>query len=100
MISGFHCEGDENCALLRHYAVSSDNYLPAFFDPPDDGTDRLSRNFGKKLPLFAVQLPSGAVLRNELCHILRVASTAGCCISDIVTSEAVSEPHTKDDRRM
>jgi hypothetical protein len=33
MISGFHHEVDEICALLGHYAVSSGNYLPAFFDP-------------------------------------------------------------------
>ena len=30
MTSGFHCEVDENCALLAHYTVSSGNYLPAF----------------------------------------------------------------------
>ena len=32
MISGFHCEVDENCALLGYYTVSSGNYLPAFRD--------------------------------------------------------------------
>jgi hypothetical protein len=38
VISGFHCEEDENCALLGYYTVSS---------------GRLSQNIGKKLPPFA-----------------------------------------------
>jgi len=54
----------ENGALLGYYAASSDNFLPTFRDnlsvpssgvknPKDeDGTDRLSRNVGKKLPLL------------------------------------------------
>jgi hypothetical protein len=28
--SGFHREVDENCALLGHYAVGCDNFLPTF----------------------------------------------------------------------
>ena len=32
MISGFHCEADENCALLGYHTASSGNYLPAFRD--------------------------------------------------------------------
>jgi len=36
--SGFHCEEDENCALVGYYAASS---------------GRLSQNIGKKLPLLA-----------------------------------------------
>jgi len=54
----------ENCALLGYYAASSDNLLLTFRDnlsvpssgfknPFQDGTDRLSRNVGKKLPLLA-----------------------------------------------
>jgi len=42
---------DENCALLSHYAVSSGNVFG--FLIPEDGTDRLSQNVGKKLPLLA-----------------------------------------------
>jgi len=30
--SGFHCEVDENCAVLGYYAASSGNVLPAFRD--------------------------------------------------------------------
>jgi len=30
--SGFRREGDENGALLGHYAASSDKYLPTFLD--------------------------------------------------------------------
>jgi len=30
MISGFHLEVAENCALLGYYAVSSGNFLPTF----------------------------------------------------------------------
>jgi len=60
---------DENCTLLSYYAASSDNYLPTFRDnlsvqvsgviiflgflTPEDDTDRLSRNVGKKLRLLA-----------------------------------------------
>jgi hypothetical protein len=72
MISGFGCEVDENCTLLDYYAVSSGNFLPTFnlsvissgfkqshlqgsrFLKPEDATNRLSRNVGKKLPLLAV----------------------------------------------
>jgi hypothetical protein len=46
VISGFHCDGDENCTLLGYYAyvVVSSYQL---------GTRRLSQNIGKKLSLFA-----------------------------------------------
>jgi len=57
---------DENCALLGHYAGSNSNSLPTFRETDlshfqgfgiqvtlEDGTDRLSQNFGKKLPLLA-----------------------------------------------
>ena len=50
----------KNCALLGYYAVSSGNFLPTSRDNlsvpssgAEDGTDRLSRNVGKKLPLLA-----------------------------------------------
>jgi hypothetical protein len=54
----------ENCALLGYYAASSVNLLPTFRNylsvpssgfknPFQDGTDRLSRNVGKKLPPLA-----------------------------------------------
>jgi hypothetical protein len=61
----------ENCAVLGYYAASSSNFLPTFRDKLsvpssrvenpkriqgflalEDGTDRLSQNFGKKLPLL------------------------------------------------
>jgi hypothetical protein len=32
VISGFHREADENCALLCYYAASSSNFLPTFRD--------------------------------------------------------------------
>ena len=32
MISDFHRESDENCALLGHYAASSGKFLPTFRD--------------------------------------------------------------------
>jgi hypothetical protein len=32
MISSFHCEADENCALLVYYAACSGNFLPTFRD--------------------------------------------------------------------
>ena len=51
------------CFLLRYYAESSGNFLPTFRDnlsvsysrglDHEEGTDRLSRNVGKKLPLLA-----------------------------------------------
>ena len=64
-------EVNENCALLGCYAASNGNFLPKFRDNlsvpscgfwnlrvqeffnPEDGTDRSSRNVGKKLPLLA-----------------------------------------------
>ena len=65
LISVFRREVDENCPLLGYYAVSSGSFLPTFRDnlsvsssgvknlDPGDGTDRMSRNIGKKLPLLA-----------------------------------------------
>jgi hypothetical protein len=60
----------ENCTLLDYYAASSGNFLLKFqekpigpifrvqksrekFLTPEDGTDRLSQNVGRKLPLSA-----------------------------------------------
>jgi hypothetical protein len=64
VISGFRREADENCALLDCYAASSGNSLPTFRDnlsisslwflTLEYETDRLSRNFGKELPLLAL----------------------------------------------
>jgi hypothetical protein len=65
VISGFHLEVDENCALLGYDATSSGNSLPTFRDnllvpssrikskSLENGTDKLSRNVGKELPLLA-----------------------------------------------
>jgi hypothetical protein len=60
VVWGFRREVDKNCALLSYYAASSGNFLPPFrdnlsvqFSKNDDGTDRLSRNAGKELPLLA-----------------------------------------------
>ena len=62
---------DDNCALLFHYTASSGNFLPMFRDKlsvpssrfknqescgilnSEDGTDILSQNVGKKLPLLS-----------------------------------------------
>jgi hypothetical protein len=77
MILNFHCNADEICAPLGYNTVSSGN-LPTFQDNVsvpssrvkkskksresklfldfltlEDGTDRLSRNVGKGLPLDA-----------------------------------------------
>jgi hypothetical protein len=43
----------ENCTFLGYYAASSGNLLPTFLTL-EDGTKRLSRNVGKKLPLVTV----------------------------------------------
>ena len=73
VIPAFRREVDENCVLLGCYAASSFNFLPTFRDNlsgpffsvqeswnfglgllnREDGTDGLSRNVGKKLPLLA-----------------------------------------------
>jgi hypothetical protein len=64
----------ENCAPLGLFAVSSGNSLPTFRDKLSSPTfkskesgldpwswdDRLSRNVGKKLPLFTAKWPRGA----------------------------------------
>jgi len=60
VISGFHCALDENCALLRHYAASNCDFFYLRFgttQKPEDGTDRLSRNVGNKLPLSLRNIP-------------------------------------------
>jgi len=60
MISGFCCEVDEICTLLGYYTVYIVISLQMFWDNLpgflilEDGTDRLSRNIGKGLSLYAV----------------------------------------------
>jgi hypothetical protein len=51
VISGFLHEVDGNCTLLCYCAASSGNFLPTL--KPEDGTDNLSQNVVKKLPLLA-----------------------------------------------
>jgi hypothetical protein len=60
-ISGFLSEADENWVIVSYYVASNRNFLPIFrcqeSKKPklltiEDGTDRLSRNVGKKLPLY------------------------------------------------
>jgi hypothetical protein len=64
VIAGFSLELDENCILQGHYAASSGNSVTKFRDnllfPSsrvkevlEDGTDWLSRNVGKRLPIYA-----------------------------------------------
>jgi len=67
VISGFRREVEENCALLGDYAASSDDFLSTFWGhhigpifrvkdktkTPENGTDGLSRNAGKKLLILA-----------------------------------------------
>jgi hypothetical protein len=69
VVSDLRREVDVICALLGHYAAHSGNSLPTFRVPSlvgqeflnflttEDGTDRLSRNVDKKLPLNAVSYP-------------------------------------------
>jgi hypothetical protein len=52
----------QNCTLLGCYAASNGDFLTDVsgqpigpFLTPEDGTDRLSRNVDKKLPLLAAQ---------------------------------------------
>ena len=55
--------GTDSPLLLGYYAASIGNFLPAFWGnlsvpssmPIEDGTDRLSRNVGNKLPLLFVK---------------------------------------------
>jgi len=70
MISGFHHNVDEICALLGNYIMYSGNSLPKFranllvpsarvkksknFMTLEDGTDTLAWNVGMELPLYAV----------------------------------------------
>ena len=66
MISSFRRDVDEICALLGYFAASTDNPLATFRDNAsvpssrasksktlEDGTDTLSLNTGKGLPLEA-----------------------------------------------
>jgi len=69
---------DEFGALLGYYAAYSDNSSPNFRDnlsaplmTLEDGTDRLSRNVGKELPLYPAkyygqaQISSNKFLHNQ-----------------------------------
>jgi len=51
VISDFRHEFNGNCTLLGYYAAGNGNFLATL--APEDGTDNLSRNIGKKLPLLA-----------------------------------------------
>jgi hypothetical protein len=62
LISGFRRDVDEICGLLGYYVASCGKCLPTFRDnvsvpssrvnnPSEDGTDTLSQNVGKHLPL-------------------------------------------------
>jgi hypothetical protein len=64
VISDFCRKADKSCGLLGYYTVSYGNSLPLKMEPtgcpfwildPKDGTDRLSQNVDKKLPLLAAQ---------------------------------------------
>jgi hypothetical protein len=56
VISGLRREIGGKCAVLGYYAASSGNFLRKFrFLNPEDGTDRLSRNVSKILPLLAAK---------------------------------------------
>jgi hypothetical protein len=56
----------ENYVLLGYYAASSGNFLLTFRDnlsvsfSIEDGTDKLSRNFGKELQLLGACWPRRA----------------------------------------
>jgi len=56
MISGLHCEVDENCALLGYYAASSGNSLPTFHNSLSVPSSRVMnaetsvRNYHYSLP--------------------------------------------------
>ena len=55
VIPDIRSEVAENRTLLGCYAASSGDFLPTFSGQPlspQDGTDRLSRNVGKKLLLI------------------------------------------------
>jgi hypothetical protein len=52
VISGFRRDADEICPLLGYNAASSGDFLTLV-----DGTDTLSRNVGKGLPLDAALYP-------------------------------------------
>jgi len=61
-ISGFRRNIDEICALLGYYAAHTGNSsqifrgnisAPSSRVPLEDGADRLSRNVGKELPIYA-----------------------------------------------
>jgi len=51
-----YCLKNEICVLLGHYAAYSGNSLATFpnaLSVIEDGSDMLSRNFAKYLPLYA-----------------------------------------------
>ena len=66
MISGYRRDVDQICALLGYHTAFSGSYVQTFRDnlmglvfkedllTLEDGTDRLFRNVGTKLPLNAV----------------------------------------------
>jgi hypothetical protein len=62
-ISGFRHEVAEKCALLGYYGAGSGNSLLTLAE----GTDKLSRNVDKELPLLCVIIQKGAVLIGKFC---------------------------------
>jgi hypothetical protein len=54
-------ETDKNCVILVYHSASRGNFLPPFRDDlsVEDGTDRLYRNVGKKLPLLSSGVQHG-----------------------------------------
>jgi hypothetical protein len=87
MISSLCREVDENCTILRYYAACSGNSLPTFrnnlsgpssrvkkldFLSLEDRTDRLSRNVGKDLPLYAAYYPRREQISKENVGCIKV----------------------------
>jgi len=81
---------DDISAVLRYYVAYSGNFLPTSQDnlsvptfpfleflTLEDGADRLSRNVGKELPLYAAQHPRTAQIPSTLRRKPEIART--CC---------------------
>ena len=78
-ISGFHCEVDESCAITHGVVVIpylhfGTTYLSHLLESRiqeygfltlEDGTDMLSQNTGKELPLHAASIAQMSVVLNE-----------------------------------
>jgi hypothetical protein len=62
VISGFHLDLDEICALQGHYAASSGNPLPTFRDSVSVPSSSIKKSKNKSLKMVPIRCPETSVM--------------------------------------